>query len=76
MRMHLGRLAVVLHHQRFDVEHDVGDVFDDAGDRGELVLGAVDLDLRDGAAFQAGKQHAAQAVADRRRRSRARTARR
>ena len=65
-RKHAGRLAVVLDDQRLDVEHDVGDVFEDAGDRGELVLGAVDLDLRDGAAFQAGQQHAAQAVADRR----------
>ena len=35
------------------------------GHRGELVLGAVDLDLRDRAAFQAGEQDAAQAVADR-----------
>ena len=38
----------------------------DALDRGEFVLRVVDFDLRDGAAFQAGKQHAAQAVADRR----------
>ena len=61
-----GRIAVVLHHQRLDVEHDVGHVLEHAGDRGELVLGAANLDLRDGAAFQAGKQHAPQAVADRR----------
>ena len=63
---HRGRIAVVLHDQRLDVEHDVGDVFEHARDRGEFVLGVVNLDLRDGAAFQAGKQHAAQAVADRR----------
>ena len=49
-----GRLAVVFHDQRFDVEHDIGDVFDHAVDRGEFVLGVVDFDLRDGAAFQAG----------------------
>ena len=65
-RMHAGRIAVVLDDQRLDVEHDVGDVFDDARDRGEFVLRAVDLDLRDGAAFEAGEQDAAQAVADRR----------
>ena len=35
------------------------------GQRGELVLRAVNLDLRDGAAFEAGQQNAAQAVADR-----------
>ena len=63
---HLGRVAVVLHDQRLDVEHDVGDVFEHAGHRGELVLGVVDLDLRDRAAFEAGEQDAAQAVADRR----------
>ena len=63
---HAGRIAVVLHDQRFDVEHDVGDVFEHALDRREFVLGVVDLDLRDRAAFQAGKQDAAQAVADRR----------
>ena len=63
---HARRIAVVLHDQRLDVEHDVGDVFEHALDRGEFVLGVVDLDLRDRAAFQAGKQDAAQAVADRR----------
>ena len=56
---------MVLHHQRLDVEHDVGHVLDHAGQRGELVLGAVHLDLRDRAAFQAGQQNAPQAVADR-----------
>ena len=57
-------LAVVLHHQRLDVEHDVGDVLDHAGQGGEFVLGAVQLDLRDRAAFQAGQEDAPQAVAD------------
>ena len=47
MRMTLGRFAVVLDDQRLDVQDDVGHVLDDAGDRGELVLDAVDLDLRD-----------------------------
>ena len=41
-------------------------VFQHAGNRRELVLRAADLDLRDCAAFEAGKQHATQAVADRR----------
>ena len=60
----LGRFAVVLDDQRLDVEHDVGHVFDHAGQRGELVLRALDLDLRDRTAFQAGKQNPPQAVAD------------
>ena len=34
----LGRFAVVLDDQRLDVEDDVGDVLDHAGQRGELVL--------------------------------------
>ena len=34
------------------------------GKRGEFVLCAVQLDLRDRTAFQAGKEDAAQAVAD------------
>ena len=61
---HAGLLAVVLDHQRLDVEHDVGHVVQHAGQRGELVLGAVQLDLGHGAPFQAGKEHAPQAVAD------------
>ena len=60
-----GLLAVVLHHQRLHVQHDVGHVFDHAGQRAELVLGAVHLDLGHGAAFEARKQDAAKAVADR-----------
>ncbi len=71
-----GLIAVVLDDQRLDVEHDVGDVLDHAGQRGEFVLGAVELDLRDRAAFQAGKQDAAKAVADGHAETRARTARR
>src|SRR5581483_9742073 len=47
-----------------NVEDDVGHVLDDAGDRADLVLHALDLDLRDGAALEAGQQDAAQAVAD------------
>jgi hypothetical protein len=61
---HAGRFAVILHDQRLHVEHDIGDVFENTFDRGELVRCVVNLDLRNGAAFQARKQHAAQAVAD------------
>ena len=59
----LRLIAGVLHHQALDVEDDVGDVLDDAGNGGDLVLHALDLDAGDGAAFQAGEQDAAQAVA-------------
>src|SRR5262249_33216260 len=58
------RIAGVLDHQALDVENDVGDVLDDAGDGADLVLHALDLDARDGAAFQAGQQDTAQTVAD------------
>jgi hypothetical protein len=61
-----GRLAVVLDHQRLDVEHDVSHVFQNAGNRRELVLRAADFDLRDRAPLQARQQHPPQAVADRR----------
>ena len=60
---HLRRVAVVLHHERLDVQHDVGDVFHHAFDGREFVLRVVDLDLRDGAAFEARQQDAPQAVA-------------
>src|SRR5262249_37418939 len=57
-------LAGVLHHQALDVEDDVGDILDDAGNRGDLVLHALDLDTGDGTAFEAGQKDTAQAVAD------------
>src|SRR5439155_4503964 len=60
------RIAVVLDDERLDVEHDVGNVFQHAGNGRELVLRAADLDLRDDAAFQDGKQAATQTVPDRR----------
>ena len=62
---HSRLLAVVLHHQRFHVEHDVGRVVHQAGQGAELVLRPVQLDLRDGTTFQTGQENAAQAVADR-----------
>ena len=48
----------------FQVQNDVGDVFHDAVDGGELVHRAVDLDGGDGRAFEGGEQHAAERVAD------------
>ena len=59
-----GRFGVVLDHQQLDVQDQVGDVVDHAGDRGKLVLDPQDLDLGDGAALQAGEQDPPQAVAD------------
>src|SRR5262249_9461909 len=50
--------------QALDVEDDVGHVLDDAGDGRDLVLHALDLDLRNRAAFEAREQDAPQAVAD------------
>ena len=55
---------MVLDHQELDVQDQVGDVVDHAGDRRELVLDALDLDLGDRAALQAGEQDPPQAVAD------------
>ena len=46
------------------VEHDVGHVFDHAGQRGEFVLRAGDFDRGDGGAFERGEQHAAERIAD------------
>jgi hypothetical protein len=62
----LGRFAVILDHQRLDVEHDVGHILDDTRQGGELVLRTLDFNLCDGAAFEARKQNPPQAVADRR----------
>ncbi len=64
MRIVLGLIAGVLDDQALDVQDDVGDVLDHAGDGGDLVLHALDLDARDGTALQAGEQDAPQAVAD------------
>src|SRR5699024_7354107 len=44
-------------------EDDVGDILLHAFERGELMGGALDVHGRDGRAFQAGQQDAAQAIA-------------
>ena len=61
---HAGGVAVILDDQALDGQDDVGDVLLDALDGRELVERAGDLDLRDGAALQAGEQNPPQAVAD------------
>jgi hypothetical protein len=48
---HLGGIAVVLHHQRLDVQHHVRHVLDHARQGGEFMLSAVDFDLSDGTAL-------------------------
>ncbi len=59
------RLAGVrLEHDLLEVQHDVGDIFHHALNGGELVHRAVNLDGGDGGAFEGGKQHAAQGVAN------------
>jgi hypothetical protein len=62
----LRRIAVVLHHERLDVQDNVGDVLHHAFNRRELVLSVVNLDLRDRAALEAREQNPPQAVPDRR----------
>ena len=61
----LGMLARVLDHEALDVEDDVGHVFNDAGNRRDLVLHALYLHPGHGAAFKAGEQDTPQTVADR-----------
>jgi len=48
----------------FEVEDDVGDIFDDAWEATEFVLGAFDFDAGDGCAFEAAEEDAAEAVSD------------
>ena len=60
----LGQFAGVLDHQALDVEDDVGDILDDAGNGGDFVLHPLDLDTSDGTPFQAGDEDAPQTVAD------------
>jgi hypothetical protein len=57
---------VVLHHERLDVQHDFGDVFEHAFHRGEFMLSVMDLDLRDGASLETREEDPPQPVAHRR----------
>ena len=49
----LGLVGVELHDQALDVQDDVGDIFHHAGQAGELVLRALEVDVGDGRAFEA-----------------------
>lgn len=65
-----GRSALVrgterAEHETLHVEDDVGDILDHVGNRGELVLGAIDLDGLDGCTLERGQQHTAQGVTQR-----------
>ena len=46
------------------IQNDVGDVFDDALDDSELVLGSVNLDRRDGPAFERAEENATEGIAN------------
>ena len=59
----LRTVAVQLGNNALDVQYDLGYIFLDARDRGELMLYAGDLDARRRRARQRGKQDAAQGVA-------------
>ena len=61
----LGAIALHLDPDVLDVEDDVGHILAHAGDRGELMEHAVDLDGGDGRALKRGEEHAAQGVAQR-----------
>src|SRR2546421_2511707 len=61
----LRRVAVQARDQVLEVEEDVGDVLANAGQGGELVRDALDLDRGDCGALERGEQHAAQRVAER-----------
>ena len=58
----VGREA--LHAQLLDVQHDLGDVFLDAGDRGELLVDVADLERRDRRALEGRQEDAPERVAE------------
>src|SRR5262249_26605430 len=60
----LVAVAVELEGDLLQVQNDVGGVLDYAGDGTELVQHALDLDGRDGGAFNGAQQHPAQSIAD------------
>jgi hypothetical protein len=60
----LGLVAIELHDESLDVEDDVGDIFHDAGEGHELVIGAGDPDAGDRSALEAREEDATKAVAD------------
>ena len=60
----VGFPVVRLQQHFFEVQDNVGDVFDNAGHGAEFMRCAVDADGRDRGAFERAEQHAAQRVAD------------
>ena len=62
--LRLGILAVELEENFFQVQDDVGHVFNHAVEGGKFVHRAIDFDRGDGRAFERGEQHAAERVAD------------
>ena len=60
----LGGVAVHLAGERLEVEDDVGDVFLDTLDRGELVRDSLDAKAGDGGACERGQHHTAQRTAE------------
>src|SRR5690606_390500 len=59
-----GLVAVDVDDDGLDVEHDVGDVLEDAFEGAEFVVGPRDAGVRDRGALEAAEQDAAEAVAD------------
>src|SRR5258708_28356548 len=65
LEVQLHRLALFRDNEDlFQIEDDVGHILDDAVDRLELVVHALDLDRADGAALDGAEEHAAEGVAD------------
>src|SRR5262249_11299276 len=58
----LGFIRVELHDQTLDVEDDIADIFDNALKAGELVISALDTDMRNGCTFERAQKNATQAV--------------
>jgi hypothetical protein len=61
----LRLVAVQLERHLFEVQDDVGGVFDNARNRRKFVQHALDLDGRDGRAFDGAQQSAPQGVSNR-----------
>ena len=59
----LGRIAVQTGDNALHVQYDLGDILGDAGDGGELMLDAGDLDAGDRRSGQGGEKHTPQGVA-------------
>ena len=65
-RHHLRLLAVIANRNLLEIQNQIGDVVDDAGERAELVQSSVDLDRRNRRSFDRRQQAAPKRIADRR----------